>query len=91
VQVEVHYTFCCYGLSELEDDELLTVKIVLSDVATFHQCGHVNQHNIRISGTSSSLNSEWLKVKGADQIICLLCPVQTLSCGGFSVLYVCRL
>jgi hypothetical protein len=33
---EVHYTSCCDFHSRLEDDKLLTSKIVFSDEATFH-------------------------------------------------------
>lgn len=49
---EMRRTFCESMLEMVEDDETLFSRLVFSDEATFHLCGTVNRHNVRIWGTN---------------------------------------
>ena len=57
-QVEIHYTFCCDVLQELEDDKRLTAKIVISDEASSFHGGHIIDITLEFRGPAVRL--QWI-------------------------------
>ena len=49
----LHLHFCVDFQQRLEEDRFAE-KLVFSDEATFHLCGKVNRHNVRIWGTENT-------------------------------------
>jgi hypothetical protein len=48
----LRFPFCVDFQQRLEED-VLAEKLVFDDKATFHVCGNVNHHNVRILGTEN--------------------------------------
>ena len=49
---EMRRIFCESMLEMEEGDEILFLRLVFSNEATFHLCGTVNRHNVHIWGPS---------------------------------------
>lgn len=70
------YTLCCDIISRLENNEIITSKIMLSDKATFPKARHNSQQTIKNLWKRQSISGNEGKCEGHSQIQCLLCSCQ---------------
>ena len=59
---------CCDILSRLENNEITTAKIMLSDKATFPKSMHISQQTVKNLWKQQSISGNEVKCEGYSQV-----------------------